>query len=517
MTAPVARTSGGEPHLWDLVEGQVAARPNAPAIRDLHETYSYAQVRRRAINVAGALRAADVGRGDPVLVCTDRTARALVGHLGVVAAGATLVPVEPDGPVPRLERILAASGANVALTDEAGVAALSGQPVLVVDLNDAMAREDGGASQASADVAYLLFTSGSTGIPKGVRLTRRNLLAFLADAPRWESSGKDDVWASFSAFTFDVSMFELWRPICTGAQVFVVPRVAQLDASSLPDLIDAEGITSICQTPTAGRLFAVAASDHGPPSSLRRLLLAGERLDMAMLAPFAEAVRDDRLAVFNMYGPTETTIYATGYRVTANDIAYERRALIGRGLPHVRTRVAQPDGDGIGELWISGAGVAAGYCNDPELTAQRFVSSADGVSYRTADLVRDVGDGVLEFVGRASGYVKVRGYRIEPGEVAAALSSHPQVAQAVATATDQLDGGTAIVCAVVARPGTNPTEAELRKHAARHLPSYMRPARIVFFDSFPQLASSKLDERRVGLELVARLTPTGEATRRAGE
>lgn len=180
--------------------------------------------------------------------------------------------------------------------------------------------------------------------------------------------------------------------------------------------------------------------------------------------------------------------------------------MIGRALPHVEVAVHAPDDDGVGELWISGPGVTAGYLNDPELTAERFVVDGHGRrAYRTADLVREVGAAGLEYVGRSGGYVKVNGYRVEPGEVVSALRSHPRIADAAVSVAAAPGGGDAIVGAVVARPGPPPSEIDLRKHVAQHLPTYMRPSRIMFFDRFPVLASGKLDARAVHDAVVARL------------
>jgi amino acid adenylation domain-containing protein len=495
--------------LWNLFTGIARTTPGAPAVRDAGTSYTYAQAHSGCLNAANALIAAGVAPGDAVLVCTDQNAHGVLAILAVSAAGGTPVPVEMAGPQARFERIVAASGAHIALVDDQGRETVSGMGIPALAIGEAMSSSRAGlparAARAagSSDLAYVLFTSGSTGAPKGVEVTQANVLSLLAGAPRWHRGGAADVWGCFHSFTFDISMWEIWRPLTMGAQIFVFPRAAHIDADLAYSLAGEQGITVLCQTPTAARLLANRVSRSGMPPHLRRLMLAGERLDFAALKPFAAAVAGGQLEIWNLYGPTEATIYCTGYRIGPGDIGPEKRSLIGRALPGVNVAVHEPDADGIGELWITGDQVAAGYRGDPELTRERFVVDAAGHrAYRSGDLVRDCGDGALEFIRRAGGFVKVRGYRIEPGEIVSGLCAHPDVEQAAAFVTEVLPWGATVVCAVAPRRGAAVTEIALRRHAAQALPYYMRPARIVLVAALPQLPSGKLDEPalRAGVE-----------------
>lgn len=495
--------------LWSMFARAARSHAQAPAVRDPQRAYTYAEAYRRCVGVAHALRASGVARGDPVLVSTERTVEGVIAILGVAAAGAVPVPVEPDSPRPRLARIIAVSRARTALADDLGLAALTPGDLSTVRLADVPPSSDAAAPSGppyAADphrLAYVLFTSGSTGVPKGVEVTDANMRALLAGAQSWDRSTAADVWACYHAFTFDISMWEMWRPLTVGAEVFVMPRLAQLDGDFAYSLLREQGITVLCQTPTAARLLANRVAAGGLPHGLRRLLLAGERLDFAVLEPFSAAVAVGHLEVWNLYGPTEATIYATGYQMTADDIAGERRSLIGDALPHVEADVHEPDADGVGELWISGAGVAAGYRGDPELTRDRFVTDGLGRrAYRTGDRVRRVEDRKLEFLGRSGGFLKVRGYRIEPGEIVAALCAHPAVEEAAVVVADLPAIGPTLVGVVVSRCDVIVTDVDLRRHAVALLPVYMRPGRIIFLDALPRLPSAKLDETALRARVV---------------
>jgi amino acid adenylation domain-containing protein len=473
----------------------VARRPRAVAVADPASSFTYREAHERAAALAGALARAGVGSGDVVAVCFDRTADAVLGSLAVLALGGTVLPVEVDCPPVRLEAILDSARPKVALGDDRGVSLLRDTPVPCVDATTVRpAPGTGPVGPGSAEVAYLLYTSGSTGSPKGVEVEHANVVALLEGVSGWETSTTEDVWACLSAFTFDVSLWELWRPLSVGAQVFVMPRSASMDVAQLRNLLEAHHVTSLCLTPTAVRVLADTGGSAAFPSDVRRVFVAGESLEFAVLQPFAERVAAGTLDIWNMYGPTETTVYSTRHRITDADILTERRSIIGRALDHVHVEVVDADETGVGELVVSGPGVTRGYRGDPGRTAESFGTRPDGErSYRTGDLARDLGAGNFEFLGRRGGYVKVRGYRVELEEVATALRSHPAVSAAVAQVVDDHTVGETIVCAVVRRLGHSLEGVDLRRHTARRLPTYMRPARIVFLDGLPMLSNHKID------------------------
>jgi amino acid adenylation domain-containing protein len=341
---------------------QAAAAPEAPAVTDEHGTSTYAELRRQAFGVAERLADAGVARGDAVIVAAGRTREAVAAIVGVALAGAAYVPLDPREPAPRVSAIVEDSGAAVALADTSTAGSLAATDLRVLDLATGPADERAAPPALAADdLAYVFFTSGSTGRPKGVEITHGNLAAFLAGSKVWAGLDRRDVLTCFHAFTFDISLWEIWGPLTHGARVVVVPQLAQIDARLLLEVVASEGVTRLGQTPTALRQFAAAASRAGVPETLRSLFVGGERLDFRWLEPFAEAM-ERGLEPWNLYGPTETTIAATGRPIRVEETRRELPSLIGRALPHVEVGVFDEDGAPAreGELWISGPGVGAG-------------------------------------------------------------------------------------------------------------------------------------------------------------
>lgn len=481
--------------VWEISE----RFPDAPAVSDFRGTSTYRALAREAGSIAATLRRVGVGPGDAVILAADRTRHAVAAIVGIAATGAAYVPVDANEPEARVLAIVEGAEAGVALADAAGAAAFTRGGIEIVEL-DAAARAPEALPEIVEDpsrLAYILFTSGSTGKPKGVEIPHRSLHAFLDGSRHWAALTRADRMACFHAFTFDISIWEIWGPLVSGAEVVMVPRVAQIDAELLLRLVADRGVTRLCQTPTALRQLGCAVETGGVPPDLGTLFICGERLDFAWLQPFADSIGRGELAAWNLYGPTETTIYATGRQVTAHETVDERRSLIGRALPHVGVSVRREDGTpaGVGEsgeIEIRGAGVGAGYRGGGR-SSTRFVLDGGDASFLTGDIARVVTEAELEFIGRTEGFVKIRGYRVEPDEVATTLCAHPAVADAAAVDVDFLPGSVALAAAVVVRAGANVSAIELRRHLGERLPSYMRPARIAFVDRLPRLPSAKLD------------------------
>lgn len=476
------------------------AMPDAPAVSDHDGVLSYRELLVRARLIAQCLRSQELEREEPVIVSLERSKSYVAAVVGVALAGAVYVPVDPNDPPYRRRLIVGASGARLAIGDVSGSL---DESLTVIDplmeVSPGIPTVEPVSMHAEPnDLAYILFTSGSTGLPKGVELENRCLDSFLSGSSIWAGLTENDVVACFHAFTFDISIWELWGALTHGAELVIVPRLAQLDACSLHRLVTEQGVTRLCQTPSALRQFAAVVAREGVPPRLHSLLICGERLDFAWLRPFAERIRSRQLTVWNLYGPTETTIYATGHVVTAEEVLSERRSLIGNALPHVAVRVVNSEGrectaGETGEIVISGVGVGRGYRN---LDDSRFAVQ-DGVSsFSSGDLARyvtDPGSTEIEFIGRAEGFVKIRGYRVEPDEIAAALSLHDDVEDAAAVDIDFLQDGRAIAAAIILSEGSTVTERTLRLFLAERLPHYARPARVVQVDHLPLLASGKLD------------------------
>lgn len=458
-----------------------------PAVSDTTRTLTYSELSERSISIAAAISRHGVRTGDAVVVAQERTTDAIATVLGLACVGAAYVPVDPSEPELRIRRILDGAGAACAVVDALGLEQLAAVDVPILDVSAITSSVD--VAPVHAELAYILYTSGSTGIPKGVEVTQENVLSLLAGSTAWADVQPTDVWASFHAFTFDISIWEIWGSLTTGGHLVLLPRSAQRDVAHLDQLLRQFRIAHLCQTPTALRWFGAHVGRHGIPPDLRSLFICGERLDFHTLEPFQSKIAANALHAWNLYGPTEATVYALGHRITVDEISSDR-SVIGKPLPHIDVKLEQR-ADSF-ELLLGGEGVARGYRGDPDLTSERFPVIEGSRWYRTGDIVRKLENQELEFLGREGGFVKVRGYRVEPDEVVAALCAHSSVADA-GVCVLEVRGYESLVAAVVLHEGEAFEDSELRRHTASLLPEYMRPSRIVPIARLPRLPSAKLD------------------------
>jgi amino acid adenylation domain-containing protein len=475
-----------------------AAAPHAPALAWRGETLSYAALDARAGAVAAALRARGVGPEVRVGVMLGRTPDAVAALLGVLKAGGAYVPLDPALPAERLAWMLEDSGARVLVTsaDLRDAVPPSAPATLVLDapgaLSDAAPADD--AVPHPDALAYVLYTSGSTGRPKGVAVPHAALAWFIQSASAWPGVRADDVVLALTTFSFDVSVLELFGALAAGARIELAERAEVTDGERLLERIRTADPTLIQGTPTAWRMLLHAGWRGGPRV---RAYCAGE----AMTPDLARALAERTGEAWNLYGPTETTVYATGLRLAGDEAA---PVSIGRALAGARAHVLDaalrpvPIGED-GELYVGGLGVARGYLGRPALTAERFVPDPHGTPgarmYRTGDRVRARADGALEYLGRGDDQVKVRGYRIEPGEVEAALEAHPAVRQAVVGARPDASGEQRLVAWIVPASEDAPSPAALRAHLRGRLPEYMVPALFQRVDALPRTGTGKVDRR----------------------
>ncbi|MFD7456446.1 MULTISPECIES: non-ribosomal peptide synthetase [unclassified Streptomyces] len=472
-------------------------RPDAVAVTSGARHLSYAELDRRANGLAHHLIALGVRPEDRVAVLMERSADLVVALLGILKAGAAYAPLHESYPAERMREVLAGSGARVLVTDR--VWRERGLPdaehvVLVEDAADTGTAPE--PPHRPDGLAYVMHTSGSTGKPKGIAITHRNLLELALD-PSWADGDRHRHVLMHAPYAFDISDYELWVPLLAGGRVVLAPP-GEPDIAELKRLIVAEGITGVHFT--AG-LFRVVADDLGDVlGGVEEILTGGDVVSVAAVESVLRAA--PHLVVRHLYGPTEITLCATSHLVSAADGLGDRLP-IGRPLANTRAYVLDaalaPVPEGVaGELYIAGAGLARGYLDRAGLTAERFVADPYGPAgarmYRTGDLARRRHDGTLEFVGRADDQVKVRGFRIEPGEVEAALTRHPSVAQSAVVVREDRPGDKRLVAYVVPADGTRGVDpAQLRAHAADRLPEYMVPAAVVALDELPLTANGKLD------------------------
>ncbi|MFP8962479.1 amino acid adenylation domain-containing protein [Streptomyces nanhaiensis] len=487
------------PPLPQQVARRAAAHPGRTAVTCGPRSLTYGELDERANRLAHHLVGAGIGAGALVAVALPRDADLLVTLLGVLKTGAAYVPVDPEHPAERVRFVLEDAGAAALITTEALRARLPepGGPVVLVDADaDTIAGRSPatpGAGPGLGDPAYVIYTSGSTGRPKGVVVPHgalANLLAAMADEP---GCAEGDVLAAVTTLSFDIAALELYLPLVTGARVEIVPAGEATDGERLAARLEDCGATVLQATPTTWRLLLDAGWEAaGRPFTA---LCGGEAMPPDLAARLAAAVP----AVWNMYGPTETTIWSTAHRVRGD----EDPVPLGRPIAGTTLRVAGPDGRrrpvGVpGELWIGGAGLAHGYLHRPELTAERFTETSDGRWYRTGDLARYRADGTLEFLGRTDSQVKLRGFRIEPGEIESVLAAHPGVREAVAVVREDTPGDQRLTAYLVPETGAPRDLVEqARAHAAAALPAPMVPSAFAVLDALPLTPNRKIDRNRL--------------------
>ncbi|MFK0191471.1 amino acid adenylation domain-containing protein [Kitasatospora sp. NPDC090308] len=497
---PDAAVAGTLPALF---ERQLRRAPGAVAVVDGEEALSYAGLDRLSAELAGVLGGHGVGPEDRVGVLLGRSAAQVTASLGAVRAGAAYVPLDARWPVERLDRVAEVARPRLLLVDEEGagspwVAGL-GLPVVVLDrcgrvLRGAPPRPGRPVPAVGPEaLAYVMFTSGSTGLPKGVGVAHADVAALAADAA-W-ADGAVDAVLMHSAYVFDASTFEIWTPLLNGGRVVVAPG-GLLEARTLDVAVHERGVTAVFLT-TA--LFnVVAETDPGAFAGLRVVCAGGELASPDAMQRVAATAPDT--AVLHVYGPTETTTFATRHRVSPD--LPPGPPPIGRPLDGMRLYVL----DGalnrvapgvVGELYLAGRGVARGYLGRPGASAERFVAdpfAADGSRmYRTGDLVRWTADGEVAYVARADGQVKLRGYRVEPGEIEGVLAALPEVADAFVLVREDVPGDRRLVAYVVPAAGAAPRPEELAAAVGRVLPGYMVPAAVVLLAAFPLNPNGKVD------------------------
>ncbi|MEM8934117.1 MAG: amino acid adenylation domain-containing protein, partial [Acidobacteriota bacterium] len=502
--------------LIDAVREQARRTPDAEALivstDDAVETLGYGALWRQVETLAGRLRGLGVGPEVPVVVCLDRRAELIVSLLAVLEAGGIYVPVDPDYPRERVGFTLDDTAARAVLTREALVGILpaaviageSATRLVVLDRPDALppiveARASERPATAPENLAYLIYTSGSTGRPKGVAIRHASAVAMVAWAHGVFSPEETAGTVAATSVCFDLSVYEIFVPLSRGGTLILADN-----ALALPTLPTAarERATLINTVPSALRELL---RDGHLPARLRTVNLAGEALPRDLVdRAYEETGVDD---VYNLYGPSEDTTYSTFARVDAGT-----SPPIGRPVANTRAYVLdaklRPTPRGVpGELYLAGDGLARGYFGRPELTADRFVPDpfagelsdigaiAGDRMYRTGDLVVYRDAGVLHYLGRLDHQVKVRGFRVELGEVEAWIGNHPSVKERVVVAHPDPTGSLRLVAYLVAEDGTTGDSSTLRRHLAEHLPEHAVPTAWVWLDRLPLTPNGKVDRK----------------------
>ncbi|MBR1254338.1 amino acid adenylation domain-containing protein [Bradyrhizobium sp. AUGA SZCCT0240] len=490
--------------IHELFAEQARKAPEATALVHEDIRLSYGELDARANQLARYLIGRGVGPDQPVAICLERGIAMIVSLLAVLKAGGAYLPLDPAYPAERLREIVDDAKPKLLICDDAGRAALAGTACEIVDL-EAGAPVIAGLAKSNPEVvgltsrhlAYIIYTSGSTGTPKGVMVEHRGAVNLaLAQRGLFEVSARSRV-VQFASFSFDASTWEVVMALCSGAELFLLGPREHRNAAELLDYLAHNGITHATLPPA----LLQGRTDLDRLASLRVLVLAGE-------LPRAELIKGvpSGVAVFNGYGPTETTVCATTW---LRPMDFEGGVIpIGRPLPNTQVYLLDRFGapvplGAIGEIYVGGAGVARGYLNRADLTAERFVfdpfsGDAEARMYRTGDLGRYLPDGNIEFLGRNDHQVKIRGFRIELGEIEFRLNGHPGVADAVVLARHDHGGDQRLVAYVV--PAAQHDDggelaAALRAHLRAGLPEYMVPSAFVRLEALPLTPNGKIDRK----------------------
>ncbi|WP_217208211.1 non-ribosomal peptide synthetase [Streptomyces sp. AC550_RSS872] len=548
-----SRTGDKARTLVDAFETQVSRTPDAVAVTCAPAALSYAELNARANQLARLLVEQGAGPERLVAVCMPPTVELVIALLAVLKSGAAYLPVDPEQPRDRIDSLLADAEPLLLLATSDGLATSGEAPGsrtadrLVVETDSAATRrllaglpaddlrpEDRGNPLTGDNAAYVIYTSGSTGRPKGVVVPHKNVLGLFSAARELFDFHAGDVWTMAHSFAFDFSVWELWGPLLHGGRLLLVPATTRRAPDRLLRLLVDEAVTVLSQTPSAFYQLLQTHKDDlrlGRQLALRYVVFGGEALDIRRLQEWYALHADDGPVLVNMYGITETTVHASHLPLDRSPLSARGGSLIGRSLPglalYVLDENLRPVPPGVtGELYVAGDQVARGYLHRPGLTATRFLADPFGPPgsrmYRSGDLARRTADGLLQYEGRADDQVKLRGFRVEPGEIEAELLACPEVEACCVVVRKDAVGDDALAAYVVlagaARAGggagsagtagaahmSGTRAAGLRHRLARRLPAHMVPATVTAIGRIPLTANGKLDRRALPDPVYAR-------------
>ena len=494
------KTEGDYPQscIHQMIEEQVRKTPDKTAVTFKNERLTYLELNKKSNQLAHYLRKQGVGPGTLVGLCINRSLNMLIGLLAILKAGGTYVPLDPSYPAERLAYMLQDSKLPLLVTGGNLSAFVPDIPVKIVDL-DALCEQisDETSENPENDVsqdnaAYVIYTSGSTGKPKGVRISHRALVNFIISMQKEPGLTQEDNILSVTTLSFDIAGLELYLPLSAGAGLVIASKEAVYDADELIGEISRNNITVMQATPATWRML-IDAGWKG--NGKLKILCGGE----AMPRELADQLLKRCGCLWNMYGPTETTIWSTIMNVKSGS------GQISIGRPILNTQIyildsnMEPVPIGVtGEIYIGGNGLADGYLNRPQLTSERFVDNPfkngrNYKMYRTGDLGRYLPDGNIEALGRVDNQLKIRGFRIEPGEIEALLARHPDIHEAVVAAKEVNKGDRQLIAYYTCGNETAPADIELRNLLKQDLPTYMIPSAFVKMTALPLTPNGKVD------------------------
>jgi amino acid adenylation domain-containing protein len=508
----------------ELFHAAAQKKPHTTAVRCGNQELTYGELEQRAAGLAHVLQTMGVGPNVPVALCLDRSVEMVVGILAVLKAGGAYVPLDATNPRQRLELILDDCRPNVLLTQQNSVGAEMSAKVPTMFVDAALPETRDGLGVDSArhagpeDLAYILYTSGSTGVPKGVQVTHGNLaystharLSYYKDSP--------EKFLLLSSYAFDSSVAGIFHTLTTGGTLIIPPAEFRWEMEQLTSLIFENKITHTLTFPSLySEILDGAGGGADRLASLRTVIVAGEACPRQLVNLHYEIL--PQASLFNEYGPTEATVWSTVFECEPG--VGEGSVPIGRPIAnvsvHVLDRRLQPVPSGVpGELYIGGEGVARGYLNQKVLTEKSFVrdcfsSNSGGKLYRTGDLARYLPSGDLEFLGRCDLQVKIRGLRVELDEIETVLSQYPAVREVAVVPRSQPSGDATLAAFLVAHSEESSSTSELRAFLRARLPGYMVPSTFQFLDTLPRTSNGKIDRQKLAaMEIVAQEPAAGSS------
>ena len=494
--------------LHQRFERQAASTPDAIAITCDGHSLTYAELNRRANRIAHHLRALGVAPNELVGLRMERGIELVVAILGILKSGAGYLPLDPAYPQARVAYMLEDSRVSVVLTEKSLAPDLASSPVEIVLLDEPIAapETDPPCVSRTDHLAYVIYTSGSTGRPKGVQITHYNVTRLFDATDAWFHFDRHDVWTLFHSYAFDFSVWELWGALLYGGRVVVVPYWVSRSPEAFRDLLVNERVSVLNQTPAAfGQLINADLSSPKADYALRYVIFGGEALELQALRPWFERYGDEQPLLVNMYGITETTVHVTYRPIRLADLDSGHGSVIGTPIPDLQLYLLDSCGKPVpvgipGEIHVGGAGVARGYLNRGELTAQRFIDDpfsgrAGAKLYRTGDLARRLEDGDIEYIGRIDHQVKIRGFRVELGEIEAALLQQPTVQHVAVIAREDKPGDKRLVAYFVSNNEDPDFVDQLRASLRATMPDYMVPAHFIRLSRLPLTHNGKLDRK----------------------
>ncbi|WP_438445411.1 amino acid adenylation domain-containing protein [Gorillibacterium sp. sgz5001074] len=520
-TLPAANPLTDHTTLTSWFEARTKLQPHSTAVEDAEASWTYAELNERANRLAHRLITMGIGPEDTVALALPRSNGMVAGILGVLKAGAAYLPLDPGYPEERIAYMLRDAGPVCLVTTADSAPSIPidrSLPVVLLGADgggeDFMTASDSNPMDQDRKAplmpdhpAYIIYTSGSTGSPKGVVIPHRNAVRLFRATEHWYGFGSEDAWTLFHSYAFDFSVWEIWGALLYGGRLVVVPHGISRSPADFLKLLAEKKVTVLNQTPSAFYQLMQADREHpadGKALSLRYVIFGGEALELNRLQDWYSRHPDHAPKLVNMYGITETTVHVSYLELDRENIKLNGSSLIGIPIPDLRVYVLddwlQPAPFGTaGEMYVAGPGLARGYYNRPQLTAERFVADPFGPPgsrmYWTGDLAKRREDGTLDYIGRADQQVKIRGFRIELGEIESVLAGHPSAAQAAVVVREDQPGDKRLTAYIVPNPGTVADPAELRRYAAGRLPDYMVPSAVVAVPVLPLTPNGKLDRK----------------------